>query len=134
MTESSDASRTSESPTLTGVRPSGLHELGGLECWWRDRYDWLAERGYMLRPRYRPGWKPSWDAEDPKVFRLDHEDWYGAMVSLFPLSLAELAMAQVDIVLRFGRCARGRRQPCDAQASEQKLVPGGGRPTLVPPL
>ncbi|KAJ3899153.1 hypothetical protein F5879DRAFT_977885, partial [Lentinula edodes] len=24
------------------------------------RYDWLEEKGYMMRPRYRPGWKASW--------------------------------------------------------------------------
>lgn len=30
------------------------------EVWWRDHQVWLAERGYMLRPRYRPGWVPSW--------------------------------------------------------------------------
>ncbi|EPQ58922.1 hypothetical protein GLOTRDRAFT_109463 [Gloeophyllum trabeum ATCC 11539] len=28
--------------------------------WWRDRQPYLASRGYMLRPRYRAGWKPSW--------------------------------------------------------------------------
>ncbi|KAK7692255.1 hypothetical protein QCA50_003880 [Cerrena zonata] len=30
------------------------------EVWWRDHQVWLAERGYMLRPRYRPSWVPSW--------------------------------------------------------------------------
>ncbi|KAI9432584.1 kinase-like domain-containing protein [Lactarius indigo] len=30
------------------------------ERWWGDRYDDIAERGYMLRPRYRPQWEPSW--------------------------------------------------------------------------
>ncbi|KAH9920130.1 kinase-like domain-containing protein [Fomitopsis serialis] len=36
---------------------------GGLEeheYFWRDRQPWLQERGYELRPRYRPDWKPSW--------------------------------------------------------------------------
>ncbi|EGO02257.1 hypothetical protein SERLA73DRAFT_48387 [Serpula lacrymans var. lacrymans S7.3] len=28
--------------------------------WWRDRQPYLASRGYMLRPRYHAGWKPSW--------------------------------------------------------------------------
>ena len=27
---------------------------------WRDRYEMLKEEGYELRPRLRPGWKPSW--------------------------------------------------------------------------
>ncbi|RPD78678.1 hypothetical protein L226DRAFT_457210 [Lentinus tigrinus ALCF2SS1-7] len=34
--------------------------LSDIELWWRDHQEWLAEKGYMLRPRYKPGWKPSW--------------------------------------------------------------------------
>lgn len=34
--------------------------LGVTEEWWRDRYDEIAERGYQLRPRYKPNWQPSW--------------------------------------------------------------------------
>ncbi|CCM03211.1 uncharacterized protein FIBRA_05335 [Fibroporia radiculosa] len=30
------------------------------EYFWRDHQPWLEERGYMLRPRYRPDWVPSW--------------------------------------------------------------------------
>lgn len=30
------------------------------ELVWRDRYAWLKERGYQLRSRYSPNWKPSW--------------------------------------------------------------------------
>ncbi|KAH8103569.1 kinase-like domain-containing protein [Cristinia sonorae] len=30
------------------------------EVLWRQRYDYLLERGYQLRPRYDPRWKPSW--------------------------------------------------------------------------
>lgn len=32
------------------------------EKWWVDHQPWLETRGYMLRPRYRPGWVPSWYA------------------------------------------------------------------------
>jgi hypothetical protein len=35
-------------------------DLDPLERWWRDRQKWLEDHGYMLRPRYRPGWTPSW--------------------------------------------------------------------------
>ncbi|KAG8954541.1 hypothetical protein FRC03_011438 [Tulasnella sp. 419] len=31
---------------------------------WVQRYQFLEENGYRLRPRYRPGWKPSWVSED----------------------------------------------------------------------
>ncbi|KAI0709588.1 kinase-like domain-containing protein [Cerioporus squamosus] len=30
------------------------------EIFWRERYDWLRQSGYELRPRYRPDWTPSW--------------------------------------------------------------------------
>jgi len=30
------------------------------EAWWRDRQPWLQDNGYILRPRYRPDWIPSW--------------------------------------------------------------------------
>ncbi|KAJ3999202.1 kinase-like domain-containing protein [Lentinula boryana] len=35
------------------------------EEWWSGHYEFLKERGYMLRPRYRPGWKPSYDPKGP---------------------------------------------------------------------
>lgn len=31
-----------------------------LEIAWRDRQLFLQSRGYMLRPRLRPDWVPSW--------------------------------------------------------------------------
>lgn len=30
------------------------------EVKWRDRQPFLESKGYMLRPRLRPGWTPSW--------------------------------------------------------------------------
>ncbi|KAJ7153518.1 hypothetical protein C8R43DRAFT_1002318 [Mycena crocata] len=30
------------------------------EYFWRDYQPWLKEHGYLLRPRYQPGWEPSW--------------------------------------------------------------------------
>ncbi|KAI0028848.1 kinase-like domain-containing protein [Vararia minispora EC-137] len=35
-------------------------ELDPREVRWRDRQPYLESKGYMLRPRYRPGWTPSW--------------------------------------------------------------------------
>jgi hypothetical protein len=43
------------------------------ELWWRDHQKWLQECGYMLRPRYRPGWVPSWK-DKPELFYLFCED------------------------------------------------------------
>ncbi|KAI8993982.1 kinase-like domain-containing protein [Trametes punicea] len=41
-----------------------LGDLSEDEIWWRDHQVWLQERGYMLRPRYRPGWVPSWKVNE----------------------------------------------------------------------
>ena len=30
------------------------------ELWWSQHYHWLKDSGYLLRPRYAPGWTPSW--------------------------------------------------------------------------
>lgn len=38
----------------------GLWDLLAWEVFWRERYDYLQSRGYLLRPRFRPGWTPSW--------------------------------------------------------------------------
>ncbi|KAI0077826.1 hypothetical protein K474DRAFT_1039953 [Panus rudis PR-1116 ss-1] len=38
----------------------GVYDLRPWEIPWRDRAVYLRERGYILRPRYQPGWKPSW--------------------------------------------------------------------------
>ncbi|KAF5376400.1 hypothetical protein D9757_008694 [Collybiopsis confluens] len=35
-------------------------ELQWFETFWRDHYEWLKDKGYLLRPRYRPGWVASW--------------------------------------------------------------------------
>ncbi|KAH9920119.1 uncharacterized protein B0H18DRAFT_1025159 [Fomitopsis serialis] len=50
------------------------------EIAWRDRQPWLEEHGYMLRPRYRQDWKPSWEGttkshlscEDGRMLRHPH--------------------------------------------------------------
>ncbi|KAJ7092043.1 kinase-like domain-containing protein [Mycena belliarum] len=54
---------------------TGLPEPGQLnhrEIFWRDHQVWLQEKGFMLRPRYRPGWIPSWHLKNRLL--LDCED------------------------------------------------------------
>lgn len=34
------------------------------EMFWRDHQKWLEGKGYMLRPRFRPEWVPSWGPGD----------------------------------------------------------------------
>ncbi|TRM59175.1 hypothetical protein BD626DRAFT_572768 [Schizophyllum amplum] len=49
-------------------------ELWDEEKWWIARRPWLASLGYKLRPRYQPGWKPSWYGTNR--LRLTAEDGY----------------------------------------------------------
>ena len=67
--------------------------LAPYELAWQSRQPFLQSRGYTLRPRYRPGWIPSWrhtgahpsDCEDGTVFgvRVKHiERGHDSSVSL----------------------------------------------------
>ena len=47
-------------------------EIIGPEIWWAAHQEALEHAGYMLRPRYRPGWKPSW--VETKKYLFDFED------------------------------------------------------------
>ena len=38
----------------------GAYNLIPSELFWQARHRHLEEYGYLLRPRYKPGWKPSW--------------------------------------------------------------------------
>lgn len=46
--------------------------LDSYEIFWRDRFLFFEAHGYRLRPRFRPGWIPSWYAKD--VYHLRCED------------------------------------------------------------
>ena len=63
----------STSPSPTNSISVDLTQLSEPEAWWRDHQQWLAEHGYMLRPRYRPGWQPSW-ITDPRKPKYECED------------------------------------------------------------
>jgi len=43
--------------TIPGWKPGDIDED---EKWWVERQEALEHAGYLLRSRYRPGWKPSW--------------------------------------------------------------------------
>ena len=58
-------------------------ELARPEVWWRERFGWLKDRGYLLRRRYSPDWKPSWVGTKRSIFA--SEDGHPAQVrSLHP--------------------------------------------------
>jgi hypothetical protein len=54
--------------------------LSPIEVRWRDRQVFLQSRGYILRPRYRPGWIPSWTV-DPSLTPRMCEDYIETPVS-----------------------------------------------------
>ena len=45
--------------------PEHFASLSPREAFWRGKQAFLQSRGYMLRPRYHPGWTPSWNLEEP---------------------------------------------------------------------
>ncbi|KIJ60038.1 hypothetical protein HYDPIDRAFT_117724 [Hydnomerulius pinastri MD-312] len=54
------------------TRPLSPGQLDSRELWWSNRFEWLKARGYLLRPRYSPGWTPSWKNSNKDWF--EHED------------------------------------------------------------
>ncbi|OJT09376.1 hypothetical protein TRAPUB_14158 [Trametes pubescens] len=50
------------------------------EIYWRDHQVFLEAHGYMLRPRYRPDWTPSWRGKRPQD-ALKAEDAFALKVS-----------------------------------------------------
>ena len=47
-------------PNLQLSGDERFSRLGPYELAWQSKQPFLQARGYMLRPRYRPGWTPSW--------------------------------------------------------------------------
>ncbi|KAJ2978676.1 hypothetical protein NUW54_g11251 [Trametes sanguinea] len=47
-------------PRYAKLTEDGIYDLAPEEVFWQERYRYLEEHGYLLRPRYKPGWKPSW--------------------------------------------------------------------------
>ncbi|GJE92549.1 kinase-like domain-containing protein [Phanerochaete sordida] len=57
------------------LRQGDQWKLESKEERWRDKQPFLASRGYSLRPRFHPGWRPSWELHqdpDPR----DFEDYW----------------------------------------------------------
>lgn len=51
-----------------------FHTLDKFETFWMEHQQWLEDKGYMLRPRFRRGWVPSWDVDDARVMPYSVED------------------------------------------------------------
>ncbi|PSR72684.1 hypothetical protein PHLCEN_2v11446 [Hermanssonia centrifuga] len=103
------------------------HELDSEERFWRDLQPWLEKCGYLLRPRYHPGWVASWVGTKKKWY--DCEDGHtgntlvldairvsdGTAVGLKQLEVGqEHGSNEIDIVLFFSSetLAKDTRNHC----------------------
>lgn len=53
------------------------------ETWWVDRQPWLQRLGYALRPRYTPGWEPSWKGQKHTSYKLCEDGQWNPVSILF---------------------------------------------------
>src|SRR5882724_11126383 len=70
------------------------------EHFWTDHQKWLESRGYMLRPRFRPDWVPSWRGTNKFYFSC--EDGRSNYVRACYISL--LALLTLCQALPLNRC------------------------------
>ena len=60
QTTASDTSQEPDREAILQEISELLSTLRNNEMKWRDRHEMLDKEGYVLRPRLRPGWTPSW--------------------------------------------------------------------------
>jgi hypothetical protein len=82
---------------IPGNRPGRIDEN---ERWWVERQEALEQAGYMLRPRFRPGWQPSWTGTNKQF--LHFEDGHSLLVSFRTLS-SDPCFLMISDCLRNGR-------------------------------
>ena len=78
---------------IPGSQPGGIGEH---EKWWVQRQEALEQAGYMLRPRFRPGWQPSWTGTNKKYYKF--EDGQSVVVSIDTLFLLVLLSYDISCV------------------------------------
>jgi hypothetical protein len=88
-------------PFLDDPAPGEPGDLDEVERWWVERQEALERAGYMLRPRFRPGWQPSWAGTDKPYF--DFEDGQAIEVSLDNTAPAWLLILMTSDAIRHGR-------------------------------
>lgn len=84
--------------------------LQDFEEFWRDHYDWLKDRGYLLRPRYNPGWVASWIGTNDQSPE-DCEDYYIPQVIVEDFNLW-LVLTILAVSVQRRRDPHSRREPC----------------------
>ncbi|KAK7692245.1 hypothetical protein QCA50_003870 [Cerrena zonata] len=90
------------------------------EVFWRDHQVWLAEQGYMSRPRYKPDWVSSWwvHFEDGQVSSARMND------------ATRISDGETVMLKKFSRAKNGLERditlllPCSFPQSQRSLAQG----------
>lgn len=91
--------------------------IGAHETWWVERQEALKRAGFMLRPRYRPHWKPSWDGTNKFHFRC--EDGLSQTVSVW-IILSTAALMHFLATAMHGRDTNLGRKAGDVEETCQR--------------
>ena len=102
---------------IPGRQPGAIGEH---EKWWIERQEALEQAGYMLRPRFRPGWRPSWTGTNKHFF--NSEDGQSIGVSVNALFLSVLLLMTL-VACRNGRNSNLRRKAGDVENVAQRRRP-----------
>lgn len=63
-----------------GIEFTSIERLRDVEIYWAEKYPLFEAHGYKLRPRFQPGWSPSWRGK-PLIALLRAEDALSLHVS-----------------------------------------------------
>lgn len=115
---------------VAGPSTSDCDVLMPHEVFWRDHQAWLQQCGYMLRPRYKPDWVPSWrstnanarECEDGLTLPVSSHSFY-----LPPFLSHEICYRKIKIWTQFEcRMAKWsvvlRRVSCCTSSHELKIA------------
>jgi hypothetical protein len=88
---------------LENLDTSGeLGDIDLVEAWWVERQEALERAGYMLRPRYHPGWKPSWAGTNKEYFRCEDGQLQAVRVNCFALDYSIYEFSCVCVWMQLG--------------------------------
>ena len=96
---------------LDAVADAG--KIDPVEAWWVERQEALERAGYMLRPRYRPGWKPSWAGTNKDYSRSEDGQFQWVRMNHFALSWSFIFMSLAACL--YGCNSDFRRETCDVE-------------------
>lgn len=90
------------------------------EHWWRDRYNAIAEQGYMLRPQYHPQWGSSWSKD---VHTTDHGQTQATIVRIIALVVASFLSCPIDYQSKLGAAMDANRIQDSLPVILKKVLP-----------